>query len=164
MSYQEGRTTANIVSGVAIMVAYCVYALGKIQSGAEVTGDLKFWAVNMLVFIGIGIVLTIVVQILFHIVLSITVAVKNREYDDKEIEKGIEATIIEDEMDKLIELKAMKVGFVVSGIGFVIALLLAVFSESIGLMMNTLFLSFSIGSIVEGFSSLYYYRKGIKNG
>jgi hypothetical protein len=118
----------------------------------------------MLVFIGIGIVLTIGVQILFHIVLSITVAVKNRDYDDKEIEKGIEATIIEDEMDKLIELKAMKVGFVVSGIGFVIALLLAVFSESIGLMMNTLFLSFSIGSIVEGFSSLYYYRKGIKNG
>jgi hypothetical protein len=164
MSYQEGRTVANIVSGIAIIIAYCVYALGKTQAGNAVTGDLKFWAVSMLVFIGIGIVLTIVVQILFHIVLSITIAVKKREYSDREIEKDIEATVIEDEMDKLIELKAMKTGFAVSGIGFVTALLLAVFSESIGLMINTLFLSFSIGSIVEGFASLYYYRKGVKNG
>jgi hypothetical protein len=61
----------------------------------------------------------------------------------------------------LVELKAMRVGFVFAGIGFVSALLSLVLNYSPMVMLNILFISFSGGSIIEGFTQLYYYRKGV---
>jgi hypothetical protein len=172
MSYQEKRTITSIVTGALVLGAYCIYAFGKVQSGVVTPGDLKFWASTMLFFIGIGIVSIIIIQIVFHILLSISIAVKeqirNGHVDDKEIEKSVEKTIgaemVEDEMDKLIELKSMRVGFTFAGIGFVTALVSLVLSYSPVVMLNIMFISFSAGSIFEGFAQLYYYRKGIHHG
>jgi D-arabinose 1-dehydrogenase-like Zn-dependent alcohol dehydrogenase len=75
----------------------------------------------MLLFIVIGIVANIVIQIVFRILLSISIAIReqyvNGESDDKLIEKEIAAEMVEDEMDKLVELKSLRVGFVIAGIG-----------------------------------------------
>jgi hypothetical protein len=168
MSYQEKRTITSIVTGALVLGAYCIYAFGKVQSGAVIQGDLKFWASTMLFFIGIGIVAGIVIQIVFHILLSISIAVKeqirNGHVDDKEIEKTIGADMVEDEMDKLIELKSNRIGFIFAGIGFVAALVSQVFNYSPVVMLNIMFISFSAGSMFEGFAQLYYYRKGIRHG
>jgi hypothetical protein len=168
MSYQEKRTITSIVTGALVLGAYCIYAFGKVQSGADIQGDLKFWASTMLFFIGIGIVAGIVIQIVFHILLSISIAVKeqirNGHVDDKEIEKTIGADMVEDEMDKLIELKSNRIGFIFAGIGFVAALVSQVFNYSPVVMLNIMFISFSAGSMFEGFAQLYYYRKGIRHG
>ncbi len=172
MSYQEKRTITSIVTGALVLGAYCLYAFGKYQSGAVIPGDLKFWASTMLFFIGIGVVAAIIIQIVFHILLSISIAVQEKirdnNCDDKEIEKTIEKTIgaemVEDEMDKLIELKSTRVGFTFAGIGFVAALVSQVINYSPAVMINLMFISFSVGSIFEGFAQLYFYRKGIHNG
>jgi hypothetical protein len=168
MSYQEKRTITSIITGALVLGAYCLYALGKYQAGAVTPGDLKFWASTMLFFIGIGIVAIIVIQIVFHILLSISIAVKeqiqNGQVDDKQIEKTIGAEMVEDEMDKLIELKSTRVSFIFAGIGFVAALLSQVFNYSPVVMLNILFISFNVGSLFEGFAQLYYYRKGIHHG
>jgi hypothetical protein len=165
MSYQEKRTIVSIFTGIIILAAYCFYAFGKYQSGAVAPGDLKFWAGTILIFIGIGIAASIVIQIVFHILLSISIAVgkevRGESCDDKEIEKSIGVEIIEDEMDKLIELKSMRVGFFFAGIGFVAAMLSLVMNYSPVVMINVLFISFSGGSLLEGFTQLYYYRKGV---
>jgi hypothetical protein len=168
MSYQEKKTIVSIVTGALILAAYCIYAFNRYQSGAVAPGDLKFWAVTILIFIGIGIVATIIIQIVFHILLSIAIAVKTKiqdqDSDDKEIDKSIAAEMIEDEMDKLIELKSMRVGFFLAGIGFIAALVSLVLNYSPAVMLNVLFISFSAGSLFEGGAQLYYYRKGIHNG
>ncbi|MHB1484186.1 MAG: hypothetical protein ACYCYI_05935 [Saccharofermentanales bacterium] len=168
MSYQEKRTIVSIISGVLILVAYCAYTYGKYQSGAVATDNLKFWAGTMLMFIGIGIAVTIVIQIIFHILLSIGIAIKeqvqNGKCDDKEIEKTIELEMVEDERDKLIGLKSMRISFGVAGVGFVAALISLLLNYSPAVMMNILFISFSAGSLIEGFTQLYFYRKGVKNG
>jgi len=165
MSYQEKRTVTSIVTGAAVLAAYCIYAFGHAQTGAVPPGDLKFWAGTMLIFIGIGVAAAIVIQIVFHILLSIAIAVKEKvqdeNCDDKEIEKNIKMEMVEDEMDKLIELKAMRIGFFFAGIGFVAALVSLVLNYSPAVMLNILFISFSGGSLLEGFTQLYYYRKGI---
>lgn len=163
MSYQTKRAMTSMVSGVLVLAAYCIYAFGRYSSGAIAEGDLKFWAGTMLVFIGIGIVATIILEIIFHIGLSIDIAVKERGCDEKEIDKKIEATVIEDEMDKLIELKSSQVGFVVAGIGFVGALVLLVLGRSTVVMLNVMYLSFLVGSLMEGAASLYFYGKGVSN-
>ena len=168
MSYQEKKTITSILTGVLVLAAYCIYAFGKHQPGTSNSSDLKFWAITMLIFIGIGIAATIVIQIVFHILLSISIAVKgkiqNQDLDDKEIEKQIDAEMVEDEMDKLIELKSNQIGFILAGIGFVAGLVTLAFNYSPAVMLNILFISFSAGSLLEGFVQLYYYRKGLAHG
>ena len=165
MSYQEKRTSTSIFSGALILAAYCIYAFGKYGSGVVAPGDLKFWASTMLIFIGIGIGVTIVIQIIFHILLSVSIAVKKKiqdeECSDKEIEKTIELEIVEDERDKLIELKSMRIGFVIAGMGFVGALVSLVLNYSPVVMLNILYISFCVGSLLEGAGQLYYYRRGV---
>lgn len=168
MSYQEKKTITSIISGAIILAVYCIVAFGRYRAGTAAADDLYFWARTMLTFIGIGIAATIVIQIIFHILLSIVIAAKkklrNEQCDDKEIEKEIKMEMVEDERDKLIELKSMKVGFIVAGIGFVAALISVVLRHSPAVMLNIIFISFCAGSILEGFAQLYFYRTGVRNG
>ncbi len=168
MSYHEKRTIVSLITGAAILTAYCLNAFGKVKAGLVMPGDLKFWAGTMLLFIGIGVVAMIVIQIVFHILLSIGIAVKeqvrNGKCDDKEIEKTIELEMVEDEMVKLIELKSLRIGYALIGFGFLAGLVSLVLNYPPAVMLNILFLSCSIGAMCEGFTTLYYYRKGIQNG
>jgi len=163
MSYQSKKTITSMVGGALVLAEYCIYAFGRYSSGAIAEGNLKFWAGTMLVFIGIGIVVTIILEIVFHIALSIGIAVEDRACDEKEIDKRVEATVIEDEMDKLIELKSSQIGFVLAGVGFVSGLVLLVLGYSTVVMLNVMYLSFLVGSLVEGAASLYFYGKGVGN-
>jgi hypothetical protein len=165
MSYQEKRTLANITSGALILAAYCLYSFNPIRLASITAGALKPWATTMLIFIGIGIAVTIVIQIVFHILFAISVAIQekiqNNECNEKEIDKSIKSEMVEDERDKMIELKSNRVGFGIAGFGFIAALLALIFNYSPVVMLNILFISFSFGSICEGFAQFYFYRKGI---
>jgi len=167
MSYQEKRTVVSVITGILVLAAYCIYAYGQYHSGTLGAGDLKLWARTMLIFIGIGIAVSIVIQIVFHILLSVAIAVQKKVLedtsDDKEIEKSINAEMVEDEMGKLIELKSSRIGFYIAGFGFIAALLALVLNYSAALMLNILFISISMGSLIEGFTQLYFYRKGINH-
>jgi hypothetical protein len=164
MSYQEKRTITGIVSGVAVLAAYCLYAFGKAGPAATAPEDLKAWAVAMLIFIGAGIAAMIVIQIVFHILLSISIAVKKAAKGEKEIERAINADIVEDERDRLIGLKSSKISLGFGGAGFIAGLLFLAFGFSPVLMLNVMFLAFCAGSIAEGVAQLVLYRKGVKNG
>jgi len=161
MSYQEKRTIIGLVSGIVLIIAYCIYAFGKLQAGVISPDDLKFWAGTMLLFIGVGIVAMIIIQIIYHILLAISIAIQEREQDEKKIEATVEATVVEDEMDKLIGLKSSKFGYAFIGFGFIGGLISLILNYPLYIMLNIMFLSFSLGSIFEGFVSLYYYKKGI---
>lgn len=169
MSYQEKRNITSILTGAAILAAYCLYAFNPQRLSAVAPDNLKYWAVTMLIFIGIGVGASIVIQILFHILMSISIAIRekihNEMVDDKQIEDAVEKSIgsemVEDEMHKLIELKSLRVGFFIAGVGFVAALFSLVFNSSAVVMLNILFITFNIASLIEGMVQIYYYRKGI---
>jgi len=165
MSYKVKNTIVSILTGVLLMAAYCIYAFRKVQLGAVAPDDMKFWATTILVFIGIGIAAMIVIQIIFRILLCIAMAVKdqvqNGKCDDKKIEKTLELEMVEDEMDKLIGLKSMRIGSSIAGIGFIAALAAIVLNYSPAVMLNILFLSFGASTLASGALSIYYYRKGI---
>jgi len=170
MSYKEKQTIVSILSGLLLLVIYSFYAFSKVQSGVASPDDMKYWATAILTFIVIGIVAMIIIQIIFHILLSISIAVKSEVQNDsdpcneQDIEKTIALEMVEDEMDKLIELKAMRVGFIIAGIGFVLSLISLVLEYSPAVMLNIAFFSFSIGSMIEGIVKLFYYKRGIQNG
>lgn len=168
MSYHEKRSIVSILLGILVLVAYCVYSFDKYKSGAIALDDLGAWAGVVLVFVVIGVVANIVTQIVFHILLSIAMAAKEQittgKADDKKIEKAIASEMVEDEMDKLIELKAMRVGYIVAGIGFMTALLTQVLGLPSAFLLHIMFVSFSFGSLLEGMTQLNFYRKGVTNG
>jgi len=150
----------NMVACVLLIIAYSIYAMGETAPEPD---DLKSWAIAMLIFIGIGIVVMIVIQILFHIVLSIGIAIKEREEDDKTVERIITSTVVEDERDKLISLKSAHIGSTCVGVGFVAALLILAFGSSALVALHVIFGSFIIGLLVEGGASIYYYERGVRN-
>ncbi len=163
MSYQEKKTIVSVATGTLLLIAYCIYAFGK--TGMANPDNLKFWAVTMLIFIGIGVVAMIVIQIVFHILLSISMAVKKKlndeSIDDREIEKSLEREMVEDEMDKLIELKANRIGYTFVSIGIVAGFVVIALGAAPFIMMNILFLSCLAGSLVEGLMQMRYYRRGV---
>lgn len=165
MSYQEKRVLVSVLTGAALMAAYGFNAFGKYRAGLTAPEDLKLWALTMLQYIGIGIAAAIIIQIVFHILISVAIAAKeslrNEKCDDDQIKRAIALEMVEDEMDKLIELKSMRIGFAVAGGGFMIALVTLVLGYTPVLMLNILFAAFSVGSMLEGLTQLYYYRKGV---
>jgi len=165
MSYQVAKTVTNIFSGTAVLGVYLFYASSRYQAGLLVMDDLKSWAQIMLIFIGIGIAMAIVVQIIFHILFSIGLAVKQSiksgNCNDQDIERTIKLEMVEDEMGKLIELKAMRISYITVGVGFVASLVLLFFDYPAFIALNVLYISFYTGGILDGFIQLYYYKKGV---
>lgn len=168
MSYQEKRTLVSIGMGLIVLFAYGLYVMSRYQNGSLLEDDLPTWASLMLIFIGIGIAATIVTQIVFHVLYSIAIAIRekaiNPDINNEVLEKIIKQTMVTDEMDKLVELKSMRIGFIVAGVGFIVGLILVLLGYSAMVMMNTLFIAFCVGSIGEGFMQIFYYRRGIKHG
>jgi len=167
MSYHEKRAIVMSITGLAVLAAYCFYAFGQVQAGMAAFEDLKFWARTILIFIGIGIAATIVIQIIFHILLSVSTAVSKhvREgvVDEKEIERSINAEMVEDEMNRLVELKASRVGYIFTGIGFVAGLIALLLNFQPAVLINSVFIAASLGTILEGFAQLFYYRRGVQH-
>lgn len=165
MSYQEKRVLVSIITGAGLMAAYGVNAFDKYQAGLTGPEHLKLWALTMLQYIGIGVAAAIVIQIIFHILISVAIAAKesirNETCGDAHIKKVIALEMVEDEMDKLIELKSMRMGFAIAGGGFLLALVTLALGYTPILMLNILFAAFSVGSMLEGLTQLYYYRKGV---
>ena len=168
MSYSEKKQLVMIFSTILILAAYLIYTIGKYQSGILAADDLQALATTMLVFVGISIAAMIIVQIIFHILLSIGIAVKesikNGQCEDEEIGKKIEQEMVEDERDKAIQRRGTTIGYVVVGIGFIAALVSLALNATPLIMLNILFISFFVGSITDSITQLYFYKRGINHG
>ena len=154
---KNGMLITTIVTGLLVLAAYCLYAFNPVRLQALTSGDLKPWAVSMLIFIGIGVGASIIIQIIFHILMSISIAIKekmqNMECDDKVIEKTIGTEMIEDERDKLIELKSLRVGFEQAAVDTQGALF--AFEPAAGLAVRTAGGDFdAVGVLVNGLEGL----------
>ena len=107
----------------------------------------------------------IILQIVFHILMAISGAIrqkmKNDVVDEEEIERTMRVETSEDEMDKMIELKSNRFGYTIMGIGFMAGLIAIAFGASAVAMLNILFFSTWAGSFVEGLMQIRYYRRGV---
>jgi hypothetical protein len=153
---------------ILVYGAYCLTAFSR----HALTDPLRPWAVTMLIFIGIAAIAAIIIQIIFHIALSVGLsvreAVKNRTEDEevigKEIEETLKGELIEDERDKLLEWKSARAGSVTFTAGLMLGLVSILLSFPPTVMLNLIYGAFFIGTIAEGIVNLVLYRKGAANG
>jgi len=164
MDYQQKKSIVSIVESVAVVAVYCIYVLGKLRQGAVSMEDTRFFAVTMLTFIGIGIAFTIAIQVVFHVLLSVSIAVREREKESKEIEHAINAAMVEDERDKIIDLKSTRIPYMAAMLGFVAGLVMLALQYPVAVMLNILFIASGLGAVGEGVAKLLYYKAGVRNG
>ena len=161
MLYNSKRTIISMALGILLLIAYAVYALGDTSPAPD---DLKAWALVMLIFIGAGIVAAIIIQILFHIVFAIGIAVKEKDCDDEKVERIIKSTMVEDERDKLIGLKAARIGYSCTCFGFIIGLAALAAGISVVAAFHIMVGAVAVGSFIEGGVSVYLNERGVCNG
>jgi hypothetical protein len=149
MSFQEKNVTVSLVSFTLILGFYLIRLFQLIQSVTfNSTNVFRLWGI----VIGLAVVVTILATILTHIVSAIIHAIKTKEEADIED--------IQDERDKLIDLRGTKVTYFVSSIGGFLSMLTFVLGQP-PLVMFTLLIFFGVVAQIMGdISRLYLYRKG----
>lgn len=148
MSIQEKRTFVSMFSSALVFFGYTYYTFGihGEENWAQIH-DYLFWARFMLVMIPISIVVRIIVYILFTILNSI--ATKRMESD------------VQDERDKLIDLKAFRISSYVFMGGFLMSLIILLWQEELYLMFVGMVTFGFVSDITGELAKFYFYRKGV---
>ena len=148
MSYQEKQSFLSLFNTLLILGFYSLYVYNNYIAGKpEIIYDLRFLGKAFMILIPV----TIVVHIVMHILFAIFNKILTREDPPKK----------EDEMDKLIELKSIRISHWVFIVGFFSAMA----SQALGMAPYVMFLSFVVSGFLAGIladiSKIWYYRKGV---
>ena len=149
MSYQEKNTTVSLMSFVLILAYYLINVFQMYQGGGLVADRLfRLWAIVIVA----GILVNILATILTNIVLSIVHAIRTGKEESERF--------IEDERDKLIELKGTKFSYIFYSIGVLIAMLTFVFGQPPLVMFSSIVLSSLVAEIIGDIAQIVLYRRG----
>ena len=151
MSYQEKNTTVSLVIFTLILGFFII------RVAQMLLGD-SFTSTNVFRLWGIVIVATIVLMILgtilMHILSAIVQAIQTGGEEEPEIDD------LEDERDKLIDLRGTKVTFIISSIVVFLAMLSFVLGQPALVMFTVLIFAGLAAQIVGDVSRLYLSRRG----
>ena len=151
MSFQEKNITASFVIFTLILGFYLVRVFQMIQSGSfNLTNMVRLWGTVII----LGIVVTIIGTILTHIGSAIIHAIKTGE-EKSDIED------IEDERDRLIDLRGTKVAYFVSSIGVFLSMLTFAFGQPSLVMFSLLIFFGLVAQIIGDIARLVLYRRGV---
>ena len=150
MSFQEKNITVSLVNFILILGFYLIRVLQMIQGGSfNSTNVFRLWGIVIVLAIVVTIFATILTQIVSVIIRAIKTGEENPKVED-----------LEDERDRLIDLRGTKVTYFVSSIGVFLAMLTFALGQP-PLVMFTLLIFFGVvAQIIGDISRLYLYRKG----
>lgn len=147
MSLKETRLIATMVTNLAIFAAYFIVVLGMNADGRFDGEDAtKLIGQSVLILIGAQILATIVIQILatvFH-----AIATRGQERD------------IIDERDKLIELRALRVSFILTGVGILGAMTAMALGSTVFVTFMIIIAAMTVGDFIGNATRLRLYRRG----
>lgn len=153
MSNRENSIIVSLVSTLIVLSFYLFRWLGMYQEvGLDSAQIFRLWAIVIVATI----LLNIFGNILANIAVNIAHAIRTNS--------SAEVRLIEDERDKLIELKGVKVTYIAFSVGVLLAMLTFVFGQP-PLIMFSLIIFFSLlGEIIGDLSQLFLYRRGVRYG
>ena len=153
MSNRENTIIVSLVSSLLILIYYLISWLGMYQDvGLDAAYIFRLWA--------IVIIATILLNIFGNILASIAVNIAHAIRTNS----SAEVRMVEDERDKLIELKGVKASYIASSFGVFLAMLTFALGQP-PLIMFSLIIFFSLlGQIIGDVPQLYLYRRGVRYG
>jgi uncharacterized membrane protein len=148
MEQKEKQVLVSVIASLTIIVFYSLWVYSKyIESNPEVINDLRFWGRSFIVLIPVAIITQIVIHILFAIINKI---VTGEDLSDKD-----------DERDKLIELKSLRVSHWIFIVGFTLAMGAVALGMELWVMFVTLIFSGFLSDLISSSVKIWYYRKGV---
>jgi hypothetical protein len=148
MTYQEKKSIVSVFSTILIFAAYCLYMYPRHpEGGLASTETFRYWGFFILALTLISIIAHIIISIIFNIIFRMMTNEKEPRF--------------EDELDKLIALKAHRNSFFLFIIGFLLAMGTLVMYQPSQVMFIILIASGFIADLTGSISKLYYYRKGV---
>ena len=147
MHSKEKQTLVTLISSTLVMIIYAVYVYQRqVVPNPEIINSLQFWGKSFFLFIPIAIVAMIIVHIIFAIINKI---VTNEDLDD-----------VQDERDKLIELKSIRLSHWMFTTGFILAMGSQALGMQTWVMMVTFILSGLVSSLASEIAKFIMYRRG----
>jgi hypothetical protein len=150
MSFQQRNITVSLVTFILILGLYLTRVFQLLQSdGFTSTNIFRLWGITII----LSIVATIVLTILAHIGSAVFQVIKTGDENPK-IED------IQDERDKLIDLRGTRVTYLASSLGVLAAMLTFVFGQPPLVMFSLLVFFGLLAQIIGDISRLMLYRRG----
>ncbi|MBT3934579.1 MAG: hypothetical protein HOD63_07615 [Bacteroidetes bacterium] len=147
METRERRILVSLVTTILVFVFYTFYIYKRqVVGNPEIVNDLQFWGKTFMLMIPVA----IVAQIIMHILFAIINKIMANEDEPK----------INDERDKLIELKALKLSHWIFAAGFILAMGSQALGMKVWVMFVTLVVSGLLSTMLEEIIKLYYYKRG----
>jgi ABC-type Co2+ transport system permease subunit len=145
MSYQQQRSVATIVTGAIVVAVYFWMALARLDGvGPSAESLVRFWAASVLILVPVGIVASIVTAIIAAIVYRVIASE--------------DPPTIEDERDRMIELKANQVSQAIFVLAFVGSMVPIVLGASVTAMFVVLIGGGFIAHVVGEIGRILMYR------
>jgi len=147
MSRHEVNIIATLISTALVFAIYWVKMHQMYQAGMFNTADtasLVGKAILLLIVVQIGV--NIVTRIASHILFYVS-----RREDEPDME---------DERDKLIELRGLRISFFVLSGGFILSMIALAVGQPTFLVFNLIIFSFTVGDMAGNGLKLHHYRRG----
>lgn len=147
MDLKERQILVTAISLVLIFALYSFYVYEHyIKLNPAIINDFKFWGKAFLILIPV----TIVAQIIIHIVFAIVSKIVTNE----------DIPTLSDERDKLIELKSLRISHWIFTLGFLLAMGSQAFGMEPWVMFAILISSGFLSGIISEVAKFLFYRKG----
>ena len=147
MSIKEKRIIGTLISNVLIFAAYLIIIIGMYQDG-------RFDGDDAARLVGQSILILIGAQIIGNIIVSIAVAIIHA------IATREQEPDITDERDKLIELRALRLSFLLFGMTFVGGIAALAFGSTYFVAFQVLIAAGAISDVIGNLFRLRLYRRG----
>lgn len=149
MSYQQKNFTVSLVVFSLILGFYSIRLYQLVQNGDfSSTNVFRLWGIVII----LSVVFTILATILTHVGSGIIYAIKTQK--EPEIED------IQDERDRLIDLRGTRVTYFISSLGTFLSMLTFVLGQQPLVMFSLLIASGLVAQIIGDISRLVLYRRG----
>lgn len=149
MTFKQKMAWVSALATVAVGAAYFGIVGARLDGGPVSSVDYKWWMIGA---VGVMVVSTIVGAIVVAIGTAIRAEITG-EGSPKDIDR-------EDERDKSIDRRGELVGYYVSSVGVVAALVLAILRIDQFWIANLLYLGLLVGSLASSVAKIAFYRRG----
>ena len=156
MSFQEKNIVVSLGSFTLILAVYLIRLFQILRNGGlNSTSVFRLWGTVIVLAIVFTIFATILTHIVSAIIQAIVQAIKTGEK-----EPDVKIDDLQDERDKLIDLRGTKATYFVSSIGVALAMLTYVLGQPPLVMFVLLILVGIVAQIIGDISRLVLYRRG----
>jgi hypothetical protein len=167
MTFKEKKSIVSILVSTLLIITYTIFTFVRYQGGHLPLDNYQLWAITLLAFGGVYIISYILIHLIFYFVTSVSMAVKEQIKTGKaceiDLEQKIKTELNEDEMDKIILLKAQRVSSIVTSFIIYIGVVLIALNLEIVLLLNMILLGGFLGNIAKDLTKIYYFKVGVAN-